>query len=160
MNPNEEIIQAYLDQKESLKQQQTMQLRANLKTFTLEELKKEMIKMRADKLAVIRKKRKEVIDLIIESHYLFPHLLTILGTKGQPKPKKVGTKRKAKYNPKTLAKLAQQVLNPRPTQISRTPKKSTIPTPSIKVTPEIMPNLSLNDLQGMPPEMLAQLIPK
>lgn len=143
MNPNEEIIQAYLDQQESLKQQQTMQLRANLKTFTLEELKKEIIKMRADKLAVTRKKRKEVIDLIIEFHYLLPHLLTILGTKGQPK---------AKFNPKTLAQLAQQVLNPRPTQISRTPKKTTIPTP------EIMNNLSLNDLHGMPQEMLAQLI--
>ena len=37
----------------------------NLKTFTLKELKKEVIKMKADKFAVTRMKREQVVELII-----------------------------------------------------------------------------------------------
>ena len=58
-----------------------MQLRNNLKTFTLKELKKEIIKMKADKFAVTRMKRDQIIELILTYHYLFPHLLTKQGSK-------------------------------------------------------------------------------
>ena len=41
-----------------------IQLRCNLNTFTLAELKKEVIKMKADKFAVTPLRRHQVIDLI------------------------------------------------------------------------------------------------
>lgn len=82
-----------------------MQLRNNLKSFTLKELKKEIIKMKANKFAVTRMKRDQVIELIIAYHFLFPHLLINQGTKGQ-------TKKKINYTPKKLAQLARQSLPP------------------------------------------------
>ena len=50
-----------------------MQLRNNLKTFTLKELKKEIIKMKADTFAVTHMKRDQIIELIVAYHYLFPY---------------------------------------------------------------------------------------
>ena len=46
-------------------QLQKVQLRNNLKTFTLKQLKKEIIKMQADKFAVTRMKRNQIIELIV-----------------------------------------------------------------------------------------------
>ena len=54
-----------------------MQLRNNLNTFTLKELKKDIIKMKA----VTQMKRDQIIELILAYHYLFPHLLTKQGSK-------------------------------------------------------------------------------
>ena len=55
---------------------QKVQLRNNPKTFPLKELKKEIIKMKADKFAVTHMKRNQITELIVQYHYLFPHLLT------------------------------------------------------------------------------------
>lgn len=65
---NDTIIQAYLDEQERLKQVQLMHLRNNLSTFTLKELKKEIIKMKADKLAVTKMNRERLVNLIINYH--------------------------------------------------------------------------------------------
>ena len=54
-----------------------MQLRNNLNTFTLKELKKDIIKMKA----VTQMKRDQIIELILAYHYLFPRLLTKQGSK-------------------------------------------------------------------------------
>ena len=70
---------------------QKIELRKNLRTFTLKELKKEIIKMKADKFAVTRMKRNQIIELIVQYHYLFPHLLTKKGSKKSAKPKKPQT---------------------------------------------------------------------
>ena len=61
---------------------QKIELRKNLNTYTLKELKKEIIKMKADKFAVTKMKRRQIIELIVQYHYLFPHLLTSRGSKG------------------------------------------------------------------------------
>ena len=50
----DQIIKEYLENQKRQKQLQLMQLRNNLNTFTLKELKKELIKMKADKFAVTR----------------------------------------------------------------------------------------------------------
>ena len=70
-----------------------MQLRNNLKTFTLKELKKEIIKMKAEKFAVTRMRRNQIIELIVQYHYLFPHLLTNQGTERTAKGKQPTVKR-------------------------------------------------------------------
>ena len=51
---------------------QKIELRKNLNTFTLKELKKEIIKMKVDKFAVTKMKRRQIIELIVQYHYLFP----------------------------------------------------------------------------------------
>ena len=61
---------------------QKIELRKNLNAYTLKELKKEIIKMKADKFAVTKMKRRQIIELILQYHYLFPHLLTKQGSKG------------------------------------------------------------------------------
>ena len=61
---------------------QKIELRKNLNTYTLKELKKEIIKMKADKFAVTKMKRRQIIELIVQYHYLFPHLSTKQGSKG------------------------------------------------------------------------------
>ena len=66
---------------------QKIELRKNLNTFTLKELKKEIIKMKADKFAVTKMKRRQIIELIVQYHYLFPHLLTNKGSKRAAKQK-------------------------------------------------------------------------
>ena len=86
----DQIIKEYLQKQERPKQLQIMQLRNNLKTFTLKELKKETIKMKADKFAVMCMKRDQIIELIITYHYLFPHLLTKQGSKRSSVSKKRG----------------------------------------------------------------------
>ena len=70
---------------------QKIELRKNLNTYTLKELKKEIIKMKADKFAVTKMKRRQIIELIVQYHYLFPHLLTKQGSKGT---KRKGNKQK------------------------------------------------------------------
>ena len=77
----DQIIKECLEKQERQKQLQIMHLRNNLKTFTHKELKKEIIKMKADKFAVTCMKRDQIIELIITYHYLFPHLLTKQGSK-------------------------------------------------------------------------------
>ena len=58
---------------------QKIELRKNLNTYTLKEVKKEIIKMKADKFSVTKMKRRQIIELIVQYHYLFPHLLTKQG---------------------------------------------------------------------------------
>ena len=72
---------------------QKIELRKNLNTFTLKELKKEIIKMKADNFAVTKMKRRQIIELMVQYHYLFPHLLAKQGSKGT-KRKPNGTKGK------------------------------------------------------------------
>jgi len=57
-----------------------IQLRRNLNTFTLAELKKEVIKMKSDKFAVTKMKRNQVVNLILTYHYLFPYLMNKTGS--------------------------------------------------------------------------------
>ena len=76
---------------ENYNELQKIELRKNLNTFTLKELKKEIIKMKADKFAVTKMKRRQIIELIVQYHYLFPHLLTNRGSKGT---KRKGSKQK------------------------------------------------------------------
>ena len=64
-----------------------IKLRKNLNTFTLEELKKEVIKMKHLNFAVTGMKRNQVIQLIINYRFLFPHLMNKIGTKRHAKPK-------------------------------------------------------------------------
>ena len=61
---------------------QKIELRKNLNTYTLKQLKKEIIKMKADKFSVTKMKRRQIIELIVQYHYLFPHLLTKQGSEG------------------------------------------------------------------------------
>ena len=77
----DQIIKECLEKQERQKQLQIMQLRNNLKIFTHKKLKKEIIKMKADKFAVTCMKRDQILELIITYHYLFPHLLTKQGSK-------------------------------------------------------------------------------
>ena len=78
---------------------QKIELRKNLSTYTLKELKKEIIKMKADKFAVTKMKRRQIIELIVQYHYLFPRLLTKQGSKG--------TKRKGNKQKPNLPQLTQ-----------------------------------------------------
>lgn len=64
-------------------------LRRNLNTFTLAELKKEVIKMKHLNFAVRNMKRNQVIELIINYRFLFPHLMNKTGTKRRAKPKMI-----------------------------------------------------------------------
>ena len=62
-----------------------LKLRKVLDTFTLAELKKEVIKMKADKFAATKMRRHQVINLILTYHFLFPRLFDKTGSKRQPK---------------------------------------------------------------------------
>ena len=88
-----------------------IKLRKNLNTFTLEELKKEVINMKELKFAVTCMKRTQVIQLIINTHDLFPHLLNETGTKRQakPVPKEYIPPASIKLPPELLRKLANQI---------------------------------------------------
>ena len=87
-----------------------IKLRNNLNTFTLEELKKEVIKMKRLNFAVTRMKRDQVIQLIINYRILFPHLMNKTGTKRLGKPKQTKNIHPAsiKLPPELLAKFANQ----------------------------------------------------
>ena len=146
-----------MENQERQKQLQLMQLRNNLKTFTLKELKKEIIKMKADKFAVTRMKRDQIIELILGYHYLFPHLLTKQGSKRSSVSKKRANDQLINqllnnpvYNPPSLKQLAAQV-------IPQKPKKSDIPPPSIKLDPNVIDPAGLQDIL---PELLQLLIAK
>lgn len=118
---SDQIIKEYLKQQEIAEQLQRLKLKKNLETFTLKELRKEVIAMKADKLAVTKMTRENIINLILQFHWLFPHLMT-----------KTGTKR----NPTEVAKRLRRPLNnPRkqPKQV-----KTGIPPGSIKITPELL----------------------
>ena len=152
----DQIIKEYLESQERQKQLQIMQLRNNLKTFTLKELKKEIIKMKADKFAVPRMKRDQVIELILAYHYLLPHLLTKQGGKRSSVSKKRAYNQLIKqllnnpvYDPPSLKHLAAQA-------IPQKPKTSSIPPPSIKLDPNVIDPAGLQDI---PPELLQQLFP-
>lgn len=83
-------------------------LRKNLNTFTLEELKKEVIKMKHLNFTVTRMKRNQVIQLIINYQFLFPHLMNKTGAKRQAKPKKINIPPASiKLPPLLSTKLAQ-----------------------------------------------------
>ena len=150
----DQIIKECLEKQERQKQLQIMQLRNNLKTFTHKELKKEIIKMKADKFAVTCMKRDQIIELIITYHYLFPHLLTKQGSRRSSLSKKRANNQLINqiltnpvYNPQSLKQLATLALPPKP-------KKSDIPPPSIKLDPNMV---DPSQLQDIPPELLQQL---
>ena len=152
----DQIIKEYLESQERQKQLQIMQLRNNLKTFILKEHKKEIIKMKADKFAVPRMKRDQVIELILAYHYLLPHLLTKQGGKRSSVSKKRANNQLIKqllnnpvYDPPSLKQLAAQA-------IPQKPKTSSIPPPSIKLDPNVIDPAGLQDI---PPELLQQLFP-
>ena len=98
-----------------------IQLRRNLNTFTLAELKKELIKMKTDKFAVTKMKRNQVVNLSLTYHCLFPYLMNKTGSKRDPT--KVATQR-------------QRPLTKTPKQSK--PVKTGTPPASIKITPELL----------------------
>lgn len=76
-------IKQYLEEQKRQEQIQLLKLRKNLESFTAKELKKETIAMKADKLAVTKLTREQLINLI-SFHWLFPHSMTKKGTKRDP----------------------------------------------------------------------------
>ena len=155
----DQIIKEYLENQERQKQLQIMQLRNNLNTFTLKELKKEVIKMKADTFTVTRMKRDQIIELILAHHYLFPHLLTKQGSKRSSASRKRANDQLINqvlnnpiHNPPSLKQLASLALP----QKSSTPRSTyqNIPPPSITLNPE---TINPADLQDIPPELPKQL---
>ena len=150
-------------------QLQKVQLRNNLKTFTLKQLKKEIIKMQADKFAVTRMKRNQIIELIVQYHYLFPQLSTNQGTKRTVKGKQPTVKKQPSaqlinpvYNPPTLKQLASLA---RPNKLTQQPANYQN-IPQLTYNPDQtqqhinnLNNIDLNVLEGIPPELLQQLFP-
>ena len=152
-------------------QLQKVQLRNNLKTFTLKQLKKEIIKMQADKFAVTRMKRNQITELIVQYHYLFPHLLTNQGTKRTAKGKQPTVKKQQSaqlinllinpvYNPPTLKQLASLA---RPNKLTQQPANYQS-IPQLTYNPDQtqqhinnLNNIDLKVLEGIPPELLQQL---
>ena len=126
---------------DSYNELQKVQLQNNLKTFTLKELKKEIIKMKADKFAVTRMKRNQIIELIVQYHYLFPHLLTNQGTKRTAKGKQPTVTKQPS------AQLINPVYNPRtlkePASLAR-PKNLTQPPANYQNIPQLTYNPDQN----------------
>ena len=126
---------------------QKVQLQNNLKTLTLKELKKEIIKMKADKFAVTRMKRDQIIELIVQYHYLFPRLLTNKGTKRTAKGKQPTVKKQP--SAQLINQLINPVYNPRilkePASLAR-PKNLTQPPAYY----QNMPQLTYNPDQNIP----------
>ena len=83
-----------------------VKLRNNLKTFTLKELKKEVIRTKKVNFAVTRMKRFHVVQLIVDNYSVFPHLLNKTGTKRQPK-QEIIPPASIKLPPELLNKLAK-----------------------------------------------------
>ena len=81
----DQISKEYLAQ-ERTEQLERLQMKKKSETFTVKELRKEVIAMKADKFAVTRMTRENIINLIVQFHWLFPHLMTArkLGPKGIP----------------------------------------------------------------------------
>ena len=158
----DQIIREYLENQERQRQIQIMQLRNNLKTFSLKELKKKIIKMKVDKFAVTRMKRDQIIELILAYRYLFPHLLTKQGSKRSSVSRKRANnslinkmKNNPVYNPSSLKQLATLAL-PNNSNIPALTYQN-IPAPSAKLTPEIMNNINPAELQDIPSELMHQL---
>lgn len=59
-----------------------------LETYTLRELKQAIIKMKANKLAITKMRRHQIVNLILPFPMLFPDILNNTRTKRQPKPPK------------------------------------------------------------------------
>ena len=147
---------------------QKVQLRNNLKTLTLKELKKEILKMKADKFAVTRMKRNQIIELIVQYHYIFPHLLTNQGTKRTAKGKQPTVKKQPSaqlinqlinpvYNPRTLKELASLA---RPKNLTQPPANyQNIPQVTQQNTNIPQNNTDQRALEGMPLDILQQLFP-
>ena len=85
-----------------------IQLRCNLNTFTLAELKKEVIKRKADKFAVTPLRRHQVIDLILTYHSLFSYLKNKTKRRSKPVTKIHPLPASIKIPPELLYKLANQ----------------------------------------------------
>lgn len=81
---SDKTIKQYLEEQKRQEQIQLLKLRKNLESFTAKELKKESIAMKADKLAVTKMTREQLINLIISFHWLFSHSMTKKGTKRDP----------------------------------------------------------------------------
>lgn len=114
--PNIEIFSIYLLY--TYMDLDVIKLRNNLNTFTLEELKKEVTKMKLLNFAVTHMKPAQVINLIINYRNLSSHLMNKTCTKKVAKPPKPVVARPAsvKLPIKTVASLrslAQQAL-PKP----------------------------------------------
>ena len=116
----DQIIEKYLAEQKRANEVLLFKLRKNLETFTVKELRKEVIKMKADVFAVTKMKRNQLINLILAHHLLFPHLITKTGTKRDPT--KVATRRRRP--------LTNSQKSPKPVQTG-------VPPMSIKLTPEL-----------------------
>ena len=135
--------------------------------------------MKADKFAVTRMKRKQIIELLVQYHYLFPHLLTNQGTKRTAKGKQPTVKKQPSaqlinqlinpvYNPPTLKQLASlarpNMLTQQPVNYQNIPQLTYNPDQNIpRVTQQHINNLNNIDpkaLEGIPPELLQQLFTK
>lgn len=91
-----------------------------METFTVKELRKEVIAMKADKFGVTKMTRANIINLIVQFHWLFPHLMT-----------KTGSKR----NPTVVATRRRRPLN-KPRKLPK-PVPTGIPPAGMKITPEL-----------------------
>jgi len=113
----DQIIKQYPAEQKRTNDVLLFKLRKNLETFTVKELRKEVIKMKADVFAVTKMKRDQLIRLILTHYLLFPHLTMKTGTKRDPT--KVATRRR-----RPLTK------QPKPIQTGTPPM-------SIKLIPEL-----------------------
>ena len=80
----DQVIKEYLAQQERTEQLKRLQLKKNLETFTVKELRKEVISMKADKFTFTKMTRENIINLILQYHWLFPHLIMKAGSKRNP----------------------------------------------------------------------------
>ena len=80
----DQVIKEYSAQQERTEQLKRLQLKKNLETFTVKELRKEVISMKADKFTVTKMTRENIINLILQYHWLFPHLMMKTGSKRNP----------------------------------------------------------------------------
>ena len=96
--------------------------------------------MKADKFAVTKMKRRQITELIVQYHYLFPHLLTKTGTKRTAKPKKPQT----------------QIIQHKPQTTPQMPATQTLP----QTTLQHLHNLAKYNpsaLQDLPQDFVQQL---
>ena len=102
----DQVIKKYLAQQERTEQLKRLQLKKNLETFTVKELRKEVIAMKADKFAVSKMTRENIINLILQYRWLFPHLMMKTGFKRNPTA--IATRRRRPLNkPRKQTKLVQ-----------------------------------------------------
>ena len=140
-----------------------MQLRNNLKTFTLKELKKEIIKMKADKFAVTGMKRNQIIELIVQYHYLFPHLLRNQGTKRTAKGKQPTVKKQpsAQLIKQPASQTTPNTITQQPANYQNIPLLTYKPNPNIPQIPQQhinnLSNIDPKALEGIPDWILDQI---